>query len=146
MIWLPRATPVKWFPMSRLCTIAATVALLASFFEAPYFHLHADWTSDHARKNHLGQGLTVHTHLFVPQHRAVHSPVIQFLPGSADSDAIFLAQSTSVTHLFSFLAFLPLETNRPALPDSVPDFILLPTYHSHDPPFVPSSAPRSPPA
>lgn len=146
MIWLPSATPVKWFLMRRFCTIAATVALLASFFEAPYFHLHGDRGGDHARKHHLGQGLTLHTHLFVPSDRAAHFPAMQSSAGSGDEDAIFLAWTSDPPDLFSFLAFCPLRTNLLSLPDQAPDFLLLPTYHSHDPPFVPSSAPRSPPA
>jgi len=132
--------------MRRFWTIAATVAVLTSFFEAPYFHLHGDQASDHARKNHLGQGLTAHTHLFLPQHRAGHSPVLQSSTGKTDGDAIFLAQTSNPTHWFSLLAFLPLEATSLDLPDSVPDFLLFPACHSHDPPLVPSSAPRSPPA
>jgi hypothetical protein len=84
--------------------------------------------------------------LFVPYHRADHSPLIQSSAGSADGDAIFLAQTSGLTHSFSLLAFLPLETARPALPTSIRGFVLLPANHSHDPPFVSSSSPRSPPA
>src|SRR3990170_3876517 len=145
MICLPSQVSVKWFAMRRFCTLTATVALLASFLQAPYFHLHGDRASDHARKNHLGQGLTLHTHLFVLPHRAVHFPAIQLLAGRGN-DAIFLAWTSVQPHLLSLSVFCPLETTLLGLPDQVADFILLPASHSHDPPFVSSSAPRSPPA
>ena len=132
--------------MRRFWTIAATVALLTSFFEAPYFHLHGDQASDHALQDHLGQGLTLHTHFSIPQHRADHSPEFEASGATADGDAIFLAQTSSPTHWFSPLAFLPWEAAPVDAPESVPGTLLLPAYHSHDPPFVVSSAPRPPPA
>ena len=132
--------------MRRFCTIAATVALLASFFEAPFFHFHGDPASDHAKKHHLGQGLTLHTHLFAAPHRVVHFPAMQSSGGSGDDDAIFLAWTSDQPHSFSFSVFCLVEATLLGLPDQVADFILLPASHSHDPPFVPSSAPRSPPA
>jgi len=132
--------------MGRLWTITATVAVLASFFEAPYFHFHGDLASDHVRKDHLGQGQTVHTHLSIPYHPAGSFPLIQSSTDRADIDAIFLAQTSSLTQSFSLLAILPVEPSRPARLPSVPGFRLLASNHSHDPPLIFASSPRPPPA
>lgn len=132
--------------MRHFCTIAAAVALLTSFFEASYFHLHRNRASDHAKTHHLGQGLTPHAHLFMPLHRPGPFLVMESSAGSGDADAIYLVQTSTQPQLFSFLVVCPQETTRVAPPDPGADFLRLPPSHSHDPPFVPSSAPRSPPA
>ena len=132
--------------MRRFCAIAATVALLTSFIEAPYFHLHDNPASDHAREHHLGKGLTVHSHISIPQRRDAPSPVVESSAETADGDAIFLAQASARTPLFLLPAFLPLDPSRLDLPEPVQNRVWLPAYHSHDPPFVLSAFPRPPPA
>jgi hypothetical protein len=132
--------------MDRFYTIAAIVSLLASFFEAPYFHLHGNPASDHARKHHHGKGLTLHSHISFPQHRA--EPLLE-IPASAENannDAIFVVQSSSLTPLFLLPTFLPEDAIRFTDRDPAQNLVLRPAYRSHDPPFIPANSPRPPPA
>ena len=132
--------------MSRFYTAAAIVSLLASFFEAPYFHLHANPASDHVRKHHHGKGIALHSHFSIPQHRVEHSAAVPSSAENADNDAIFVAQASGPTRLFLLPAFLPEDTIQLNLPDPVRNLVWQPAHRSHDPPFVPSTSPRPPPA
>lgn len=132
--------------MSRFCTTAAIVALLAGFFEAPYFHLHGNPASDHVRKHHHGKGLALHSHFSIPQHRAEHSSAAPSSAENADNDAIFAAQASSLTRLFLLPVFLPEDTIQLNLLDRVWNLVGLPAHHAHDPPLGSSISARPPPA
>ena len=132
--------------MGRLYTAAAIVSLLASFFEAPYFHLHGNPATDHVRKHHHSKDLTVHFHFSIPQHQADGLPAMQSRAENSDNDAIFLVQASSLARLFPLPAFLPGGISRLHLPEPAGNFSLLHAHHSHDPPLAPSISPRPPPA
>ena len=132
--------------MRLFYTAGAVVSLLVSFFEAPYFHLHGNPASDHARKHHQGKGLTLHSHFSSPQHQADGLPAVQSRAESADYDAIFLAQASSLTRLPLLPALLPEARLQLPPPDPVRDLASQPAYRSHDPPLVSAISPRPPPA
>jgi hypothetical protein len=90
--------------------------------------------------------LTLHAHLFGPQQRAVHFPAMHSSMGSGDEDAISLNWTVDQPHPFSSPVLFPAEATLLDVPDKVVAFILPPSLHSHDPPFVASASPRSPPA
>ncbi|MBI4464712.1 MAG: hypothetical protein HY647_08425 [Acidobacteria bacterium] len=130
--------------MRPICTIAVSVALLTSFLQAPYFHLHGDQASDHAKDHHLAQALTFHAHWFTTAHGSEPIPNIERLAAEEDQ-AVFVAWTPDRQHLFSSLIFFSLEATALVLPTPVADYRHFDLLHSHDPPLVLSSAPRSPP-
>ena len=143
---MPGEPLVEWFAMRSFCTVGAIVALLASFIEAPYFHLHGDPESDHVRKHHHGKSLTAHSHFSIPQHHTDGLPAMQSRADGEDYDAIFLAQASSLTRVLLLPAFLPENAIQSPLPDPVRNLVLRPAYRSHDPPVIPALSARPPPA
>jgi len=141
------ATPVssRIAVMRPFCTIAVSVALLASFLEAPYFHVHGNRASDHARDHHLAQAQRPHTHLSVASHHSVHNPDVELSAAGGEDGALFLAWTPGQPHGVSSFTFSPRETTVVVLPGQVADFQVFEVWHSHDPPLVFPSAPRSPP-
>jgi hypothetical protein len=138
--------------MRRFLTIAAAAALLTSFFEAPYFHLHNDHrhndaASDHVRRQHLGMALTVHSHF--PGQSAglpLGRRTAQTKDGAAGDDAaIFLAQASGLAP-----RWLPASLSQnewlPTVAEPILHVVVLTAHRSHDPPFIPFVSPRSPPA
>lgn len=132
--------------MRRADTIVVCIALLVASFQTSYSHIHFNKTSDHVRKSHLAQGLTLHTHLLVTPERGEHLPAIQSFPSHGENDAVFLPWAPEASHAIIFLTSLPSEPGAFTLPDQVVYFLPSAVRHSHDPPLVSSSAPRSPPA
>ena len=131
--------------MRRVYSTVVGMALLVALFQAPYSHIHLNRTSDHAKEHHLSQGLTLHTHLLAARHGDLHLPAVTRSNGRGKDDAIFLAWAPALTHFDPIHVLSPLEPFVLILPDQLVDFLVFPVYHSHDPPFVLSSAPRSPP-
>lgn len=131
--------------MRRASTIAVSIALLVASFQASYSHLHLDLTSDHAREHHLAQGLSLHTHFDAAPGDSADLPAVGSLPSHEREDVLFLAWAPEAPQFDFFPIALPVEAKVLKPPDRVARFVLLPARHSHDPPFVFSAAPRSPP-
>jgi len=132
--------------MRRADTIVVCIALLVASFQASYSHIHFNKTSDHVRKSHFAQGLKLHTHLLVAPERVGHFPAIQSFPSHRENDAFFLPWAPEAAHFIFFLTSLPSEPGAFTPPDQGAYFLPFAVRHSHDPPLVSSSAPRSPPA
>lgn len=127
-------------------TVAAIATLLASFLEAPYFHLHNNPESEHVRRHHHGHAAAVHSHFAVPTHRQYGAPVVQSSDESAGRDAIFLAQASRLTPLSPFPHFFVVETSDFRIDRVEGEFVWAPAHHAHDPPGAAAASPRAPPA
>ena len=127
-------------------TVAAIVTLLAGFLEAPYFHLHSDLASEHVRKHHHGHGTAWHSHLSIPALRPHGSPEIEAPQDSADQNAIFLTQASSLTRMFPISDFFGAESGSFKICCVEGEFVWAPAHHAHDPPATTARSPRAPPA
>lgn len=131
--------------MRRLITLSVILALLLALFRAPFFHLHAGHEHTADEPGHDGLDLAFHTH--VESHpSADHDGETSVSVPKANGDA----QSVDV--------LLFLQETPPSLPVQVEQVAscsqLIPTGltiyeftpRTHDPPWIHSSIPRSPPA
>ena len=132
--------------MRRSIALSVILALFLALFRAPFFHLHAghEHTADEPGHNRLD--LAFHTHVDSHPPSADHD-------GETSVDAPHTLRSVqtinillldqpapySLTILSEQLAFF-----SPLVPVDLT--IYEPTPRTHDPPFVHSSIPRSPPA
>ena len=131
--------------MRRLCSIILCTAIGVASFQAYFSHVHRNRASDHVRESHMGQGLTLHTHMDAPANVGAHR-AMQPSPSQETSDALFLPWTPAASPINILLAALPVESWSLNPPIQVAYYRTLPVRHAHDPPLVSSSAPRSPPA
>ena len=131
--------------MRRISTALLCTALLVASFQASYSHFHLDPDTEHAKHDHAGQGLTLHTHLPSNHDGFEGLPNIQSRARYEYQDAVFLPWAAKVSHLSSFPTALVAEIAVFSASDPIAYFVAAVVQHSHDPPLLVSSAPRSPP-
>src|SRR5262245_35196507 len=134
--------------MNRLVAIAACACLVFSLAEAPFSHTHSH-ESAHSREQHgpafrphihLGQHLETHQYHEGTEISASHSKE----PG--DDDAVFFTSAQDRPKFAPAIFFLGNLRYYQKPPDQKLAWVSVPSTCSHDPPFVDSSSPRSPPA
>ena len=133
------------FPMHRVCSIILCTAIGVASFQAYFSHVHRNQASDHVRESHMGQGLTLHTHMDAPENAEAHR-AMQPSHRQEKSDALFLPWTPVASPINILLTAFPVESLGLEPPVQVVYYRVSPVRHTHDPPLVPSAAPRSPPA
>jgi len=131
--------------MRRVYSIFLCTAIGVASFQAYFSHVHRNQASDHVAESHMGQGLTLHTHMDAPENAGAHR-AMQPSHSQEKSDASFLPWTPVVSPISILLTALPVESWNLEPPIQVVYYRVLPVRHTHDPPLVSSSAPRSPPA
>jgi hypothetical protein len=132
-------------PMRRSFALSLIFALLLTLVRAPFFHLHAGRDHDHYEQGHRNLSLVFHTHI---------TP----FPKSSNRSAGNKPNISSGEHDVQVIDILLVKQSNPAFllvqaeqlavlckPTCTGQSFHEPTPRTHDPPFVYSSIPRSPP-
>jgi hypothetical protein len=129
--------------MRRLVALSVILALLFALFRAPFFHLHEGKDHGPHEPGHRNLALIFHTH-FKPSSTSSGHPLVDVahIARSVQAVDILLLEQQSPSSL-------PIQGEQPAfffplVPLGLTIYELIPRIH--DPPWVHSSIPRSPPA
>jgi hypothetical protein len=140
--------------MRRLAALQGSLALLFALFMAPYQHVHPrEWVVQGAGR-HLDDSAVVHAHAFLFSH--VHADTTSFSTKpngptmigdlSGERASWSLNNSSLILHAAILLFIAPISTAVSVLMAESFATIEIVEERGHDPPLLPCSAPRAPPA
>jgi len=130
--------------MRRVCSTILCAAIGLGSFQACFSHVHRSQASDHVRESHMGQGLTLHTHMDAPRNAGARR-AMQPSHCQGKNDALFLPWTPVISPINILWTARSVDSLSLEPPIQVAYYRVLPVRHTHDPPLIASFAPRSPP-